>query len=242
MSTLIFFINRVWGCEGIDYHFVPDAKLKQELVNNRGISGNRIFVTGIPVDDSFVPPIKRRRTTPPYHILVSGGNGGLGDIFSFLQGMNSTSEFRYSILCGNNEKLFKKIASWGMNNIQPLSYISSRKDMNDLYDQADAIITKPGGVTISEAFIKKLPIFIHSALPGQEEINREYLTSKGLVYQLSPDHPISEQLLSVLNDEAKQTRWRKQVEFYHQELETKAWQKILEFTKETEIPSAKIKV
>ena len=43
--------------------------------------------------------------------------------------------------------------------------------MNELYSMADAIITKPGGVTISEALKKGLPIFIHSALPGQEEIN-----------------------------------------------------------------------
>lgn len=106
--------------------------------------------------------------------------------------------------------------------------------MNALYDRVDAIITKPGGVTISEALTKKLPIFIHSMLPGQEEINHRYLMSRGLVYELSLDRPIREQLLSVLNDEVKQTRWRKHIEVYNQKLETKAWQKILEFIKENE--------
>ena len=37
--------------------------------------------------------------------------------------------------------------------------------MSALYDQVDAIMTKPGGVTISEVFQKQLPIFVHHYLP-----------------------------------------------------------------------------
>jgi processive 1,2-diacylglycerol beta-glucosyltransferase len=164
-----FFINKVWGLDAIDFHFVPNTDSKQLLINSQGIPGNRIFVTGIPVDESFVPGDQKRRTTPPYHVLVSGGNGGLGDIFNLVQGIKSASKFRYFILCGNNNKLFHKIISWGFENVQPLSYMSSRKEMNALYDRADAIITKPGGVTVSEALAKKLPIFIHSALLGKKK-------------------------------------------------------------------------
>ena len=57
--------------------------------------------------------------------------------------------------------------------------------MNELYSMADAIITKPGGVTISEALKKGLPIFIHSALPGQEEINLKLLKKLKLVHELN---------------------------------------------------------
>lgn len=227
-----FFINKIWGRNGIDYHFVPNTELKQELIDNHGIPAKRIFITGIPIHESFIPTDKKPRTAPPYHVLISGGNAGLGDILSLLQGMTNTLEFHYSVLCGNNNKLFKHIASLGSRNIQPHSYISSRKEMNELYNQADAIITKPGGVTVTEALIKKLPIFIYSALPGQEEINRQYLRSKGLVYELSTDYSIKEQLLSVLTDEAVQTSWRTQVQVFHERLETKAWQKLLEFTEE----------
>lgn len=228
-----FFINNVWGRTGIDYHFVPDVPLKQQLMQTQMIPEDRIFITGIPVDECFIPSEKQRKISPPYHVLISGGNAGLGDILDLLQEIKHSSEFRYSILCGNNKKLFREIASWDINNIQPLSYISSRMDMNDLYDQVDAIITKPGGVTVSEALMKRVPILIHTTLPGQEEINCKYLTSQGLAYMLSPDPPIREQLLGVLNDESKQSRWRKQVEVYCQRLETRAWKKILELTEKT---------
>ena len=56
--------------------------------------------------------------------------------------------------------------------------------MNKLYDQVDAIITKPGGVTVSEALRKRLPIFVHSTLPGQEQINLHVLKSQKLVFEL----------------------------------------------------------
>ena len=58
--------------------------------------------------------------------------------------------------------------------------------MNKLYDQVDAIVTKPGGVTVSEALRKRLPIFVHSVLPGQEQINLQFLKSQKLVFELDP--------------------------------------------------------
>ncbi|MCB6704879.1 hypothetical protein LI092_10315, partial [Streptococcus parasanguinis] len=77
-----------------------------------------------------------------------------------------------------------------MKHIIPVPYIQSRKEMSRLYDEADAIITKPGGVTISEVIQKKLPIFIHSVLPGQEEINLAFLKQHGLVFELDFTKPV----------------------------------------------------
>jgi processive 1,2-diacylglycerol beta-glucosyltransferase len=57
--------------------------------------------------------------------------------------------------------------------------------MNDLYDQIDAILTKPGGVTISESLFKRKPIMIYDALPGQEEINLKQLKDLSLVFHLN---------------------------------------------------------
>lgn len=53
--------------------------------------------------------------------------------------------------------------------------------MNRLYEQATGIMTKPGGVTISECLQKRLPVFIYHALPGQEEMNLNLLHERKLV-------------------------------------------------------------
>lgn len=222
-----FFINRLWGIEGIDYHFVPDEHIKTELINKHKVNPKRIFVTGIPIDECFQPRIAYQ-PSPPYHILISGGSGGLGDIQHFITSLPEEKNYYFSILCGNNKKLFKEVFSLKLNNVKPLSYISSRETMNALYNEADAIITKPGGVTLSEALIKRLPIFIHSTLPGQEEINRDYLSSKKLIYILDQNQPVTQQLDYFFNNKSEQHSWRQKVENYLNQIECPAWQKIAE--------------
>lgn len=223
-----FFVNEVWGQTGIDYHFVPDRAVKSELLAKHKIPDDRIIVTGIPIDESFTNRYTTMRKKPPYKILISGGNGGLGDISNLLKKVTNCSEFIFMVLCGNNIRLFKRLMSWGLEHIKPLPYISSSIEINRLYDQADAMITKPGGVTISEALQKRLPTFVHSTLPGQEEINLRNLSSKGLVYTLDLDRPIGGQLLRVLNNESELILFRDRVQEFHQSLDARAWEKILE--------------
>jgi processive 1,2-diacylglycerol beta-glucosyltransferase len=223
-----FFINKLWGIKGIDYHFVPDQYLKAELIAKHGVNPTRIYITGIPVDECFLSKKKNIRNSPPFHILISGGSSGLGDIQNLITCLSDNDNYTYSILCGNNKKLYKEIFSLKLNYLKPLPYISSRETMNALYDEASALITKPGGVTISEALIKRVPIFIHSSLPGQEEINKEYLLNKNLAYILKPEHNISEQLDNFFQNKKEQNLWHKRVNDYLKQIETPAWQNILE--------------
>lgn len=231
-----FFVNRLWGLEGIDYHFVPDQHIKAELAAKHGINPQNIFITGIPIDECFIPQSKNK-FSPPYHILITGGSGGLGDIQNLSSTLTHSQEFYFSVLCGSNKKLYKEIFSLKSNHIKPLSYISSRETMNALYNEAQAIITKPGGVTISEALHKKLPIFIHSSLPGQEDINKDYLLNKKLVYDLDQSCNITEQLQEFFLDEKEQKLWNKRVNNYLSQTNDPAWQKILEIIIRTPLKS-----
>jgi UDP-N-acetylglucosamine:LPS N-acetylglucosamine transferase len=222
-----FFVNQIWGKQEIEYHFVPDSASKYELSTRYKIPEKRIIITGIPIDESFTYRYKPVRKKSCYKILIAGGNGGLGDIYTLLQKVKDSTELFFLVLCGSNKRLFEMLKSLRSNHIMPFPYLSSSAEVNYMYEQADAIITKPGGVTISEALQKRLPIFIHSTLPGQEEFNLKNLTSKGLVYTLDMDQPIGEQLLRVLNNESELSLFRKRVDQFYQNIDTRAWEKIL---------------
>lgn len=56
----------------------------------------------------------------------------------------------------------------------------------ELMDMSDFIITKPGGMTIAEALVKKLPIFLMLPIPGQEERNLSFLIRNGAAVDLNP--------------------------------------------------------
>lgn len=223
-----FFINHIWGTVGIDYHFVPDTWHKEQLIEKHGLSPQRVAVTGIPVAGNF-ELVEQRQFTRPYNVVVSGGSNGLGRIGEFLQKTSAAAGIKYWVLCGKNQTLYDEISSWGKDYIKPLPYISSREEMDQLLDKADAIVTKPGGVTVSEALTKLLPIFVHSALPGQEEFNLEYLQSQGLVFRLkAADSTWEQQLLEVLESRWKLARWQKQVQSYRMRLEGSAVDKAAE--------------
>ncbi|MBS4196796.1 MGDG synthase family glycosyltransferase [Lederbergia citri] len=194
-----FFINDVWGREGIDYHFVPNQKVKNDLIHKNDIPEDQIYVTGIPTAEQIEESFRTRKTNTRYRVLVSGGSVGLGNIMDLMKQQKDGSDVEYLVLCGKNQHLFRKIEKLNNPNIYPLPYITSRNEMNQLYDEVDAIVTKPGGVTISEAMKKRLPIFIHSALPGQEEINLQQLKELKLVNELKQNQSLSEQITDFFN-------------------------------------------
>ncbi|QOR68741.1 galactosyldiacylglycerol synthase [Cytobacillus suaedae] len=209
-----FFMNDVWGKEMIDYHFVSDVWMKGDLMNIYRIPEQKIFVTGIPVDEQFTLSNAKSQHNKQVSILLSGGSAGLGNIKDLFEKVKSDERIKLYVLCGNNQKLFESLLSLNNSNIQPLPYISSRKEMNQLYNMVDAIITKPGGVTVSEAIKKKLPIFIHSALPGQEEINLKHLIDRGIVFMLDQKKNIGDQIIKVLSNQPKVIQNNRLIERY----------------------------
>lgn len=214
-----FFINDVWGREGIDFHFAPCEAVKNNLMLTHGITENQIIVTGIPTDEHFEKKCSSQNDDSKIHVLVSGGNVGLGNIMELLQQQSTDSEIEFHVLCGKNKKLYQKIEKLNVQNIHPLPYVSSREKMNELYSKVDAIITKPGGVTISEALKKGLPIFINSALPGQEEINLKLLKKLKLVQILNDTQSLEEQIKEFFQDSSSMGQFQTSLQAYLREVE-----------------------
>lgn len=223
-----FFINSVWGKDGIDVHFLPSQEVKETLIRTHNIPSERMIVTGIPVHEQISKTAHRFINVNQPKILIAGGNSGLGGILKLSAELKKSTHFDFLVLCGNNKKLYNEILSWDLDHIKPLPYLSSRSDMNKLYEEVDAIITKPGGVTISEALRKRLPVFVHSFLPGQEEINLTYLKKQGLVFALEHQASLEDQLLGILKDPIKMNDWEQSINDYQNEIELEEPEKMVE--------------
>lgn len=225
-----FFVNQLWGLSHIDYHFTPTQEVKQFL-SDQGIQDKRIFVTGIPVHPFYMKDDTHIETkdSTPYTIIISGGSLGTGNIKKLVKKLKPSGKVYYNVLCGENKKLFQFLQSINSPYITPLPYISCKKEMNELYSKASGIITKPGGVTISETLRKQLPIFIYSVLPGQEEINLHTLKNKELVVPLeNSDQDLEGKILSYLTSHQWNNHRQKQYHSYLKSLENKSIKDILE--------------
>lgn len=217
-----YFIHRFWGVEHIDFHFVPSHPMKKFL-NNKGVSDERIFITGIPIHLKINKHTSIPATKSISSVLISGGNLGVGAIEELIKKIiedKPKKQMQYYVLCGKNKNLYAKLSSMKISHLIPFPYIDCRDKMNELYNQIDAIITKPGGVTISESLFKRKPIFIYDALPGQEEINLQYLKDLGLVFHLNKQE-IPDQLLSILQDRTEMNQYQNSVANYHSYIHSK---------------------
>ena len=53
-------------------------------------------------------------------------------------------------------------------------------EISDLMASSDIIVSKPGGLTTTEAMLKGTPMIIPYTYPGQEEDNAKFLESTGM--------------------------------------------------------------
>lgn len=209
-----YFINTVWGTANTDLHLVPSHSLK-DFLRLRNVLPERIIVTGIPVH----PRIARKKnendklSTSPFHVLVSGGNLGVGSIEKILKNNQYSGKIKYYVLCGKNENLFKSIQRLRCPFLVPISYISSREEMNNLYEQMDAMLTKPGGITISECIRKKIPLCLLDALPGPEEKNEQYLLKEKLAIKMNL-HDLENSLLLFLENKMERQQFQNRLSNY----------------------------
>lgn len=71
----------------------------------------------------------------------------------------------------------------------------------DKYMQiSDLIITKPGGLTVSEALACNLPMAIFNAIPGQEEENADFLIDNNMAVRIEKGATCAETIRSLLSN------------------------------------------
>jgi 1,2-diacylglycerol 3-beta-galactosyltransferase len=182
-------VHRFWMTRKADVVVVPSAEARQ-LCISKGLDPRRVHVAGLPVSPRFTGPLRgvekkqlRERLgldDETTLLLVSGGEGAgrLGAQAKSLDGAGLGLQLL--VVCGRNEKLRKKLeaSSWG-GNVHVYGFVDN---MPELMQASDAIVTKAGPGTISEALISGLPIFLTGYVPGQEEGNVKYVTGQGVGY------------------------------------------------------------
>lgn len=180
-----------WKLDAIDAFIVAHECIKDDMVK-MGLRPSSIHVCGIPVSERFSKNNADRRiclaklglSNKPT-VLVMGGSLGLGNIeLVFRSLLYIKQDLQIVVVTGNNKKLQQQLEAFsqGYDNIRILGYTER---VSELMSAANLIITKPGGITISEALVKKLPICIIDPIPGQEERNAKFLRNSGAAFRLT---------------------------------------------------------
>ena len=102
------------------------------------------------------------------------------------------------LVCGNNAKLKKRIDK--MDAKHPIYNYGFTDKVSLLMDAADCIVSKPGGLTSSEALAKGLPMIIANPIPGQEDRNVEFLLNNGAAFKVSSTFPVDEAVYQMFSN------------------------------------------
>jgi processive 1,2-diacylglycerol beta-glucosyltransferase len=185
-----------WAYRNVDGYFVATEETRAQLIE-RGVSPEIIRVTGIPVDPIVTIP-KDRATArithnlPPGRPVITLFGGGLAsrDVRIMLEGLLHTPiTGTVIVVAGRNEDLLANLADLRGSERLELRMLGFVNYVDDLIVASDVVITKAGGLTVTEILARGTPMIIIEPIPGQEESNADYLAAVGAAISIRlPEH------------------------------------------------------
>lgn len=172
-----------WEETNCDYYVVPHKDLIPEFASC-GIPEEKLLPLGIPVRPAFARPASkedvRRHLGLPENaplFLVMSGSMGFGKVHLLAHELVSRLENgeQAVIICGNNKKRMRSLRLQFHKNPN-VHIIGFTRHVAEYMAAADVLFTKPGGLSSTEAAVRRVPLVHTDPIPGCETKNRAFLS------------------------------------------------------------------
>jgi processive 1,2-diacylglycerol beta-glucosyltransferase len=210
-----FDVHRLWLQPSMHGYFAATDEVAFRL-RQRGIGAAEVIVSGIPIMPVFAEPLDRDMCVReagldparPVLLLTSGG-AGIGGGADVIERLLRTAPMAQIIaLAGRNQRLldsYQRLAADHPASVRAVGYTTS---IERLMAASDVIITKPGGLTVSECLAVGRPMIVISPIPGQEERNADFLLEHGLALKANDGAALEFRVRTLLDDPARLTAMR----------------------------------
>ncbi len=220
-----FDLHGRWIHSGVDRYYVATDDLKAEMIS-RGIAEDRIRVSGIPVKPEFnhqhpageerlIGPLQDlftdNRTGKTTVLLMAGAYGSMQGVREVIERFMALERYRVIAVCGRNRELYRALHEQlpPHPDVHLLEYV---EQVAALMRKCDCIVTKPGGITLSEALACRLPVFVYRPVPGQELNNARYLAQKGVACIARTPAELTEEIDALFRDPHRLTELRQKID------------------------------
>ena len=193
LSTRCYYVSTDYTCipfleeTDMDVVFTPHADLSAQFVR-RGVRAEKLVPVGIPVRDEYLEhqdPADARAllglpANLPCYLLMTGGEGG-GDAVTLTRKLLErlkNRDARIVILTGHNTGLQSALESRFGGDLRVLA-VPFTERVSLYMDACDVLLTKPGGLSSTEAAVKGVPL-VHVANPGVEALNAQFFAERGM--------------------------------------------------------------
>ncbi|MDD4690643.1 MGDG synthase family glycosyltransferase [Eubacterium aggregans] len=178
-----FCIPAAWMHPATTKYYVACQNVEDTLVSH-GTPSDHIVKTGIPVRSAFYHPCDKAEIARKYGLdpkrqtllICAGTHGVLKDLGSICADIQRHDDLQTIVICGRNKHLYNELSAQRFQNTTILGFVS---DIHELYYLADMMVTKPGGITLSEVVVTGLPTILYKPTPGQEGENAQWFKNQG---------------------------------------------------------------
>ena len=205
-----FHFHAFWITRAFHWYFVAqeDDKIHMEGL---GLPGDRIEVTGIPLEPDFARPVDKAAVLREIGLnperptlLVAGGALGLSPALAVTRRLLQLDrDFQAVLVCGKNEDLRRDIGELVAGREDRFRVMGYTDRMPDLMGAATLLLSKPGGPTTAEALARGLPMVILDPIGGQEERNSDVLLEAGAAVKCTEVTVLNHKLQRLLDDPAR---------------------------------------
>lgn len=220
-ATLVtdYTVHSQWVHPHCDMYMVAAPDVAEEIVAMRGIKPGRIVTTGLPVDPKFSVRHERAAAATEFHLdadvftilVVAGAAGampGAKDQLDALLKLGGSWQAVY--VCGKNERLFKAVSAAVPKRLKNRIHVSGfTTRLEVLMSASDVLVTKAGGLTVSEALVEGIPMVIYRPIPGQEEANTNYLVKHDAALIADDPKTLTVALGSLVSDPVRAQEMRR---------------------------------
>lgn len=207
-----FNVHPFWIVNGVDQYIVAAEVTKREVCGF-GIDEDKIKTFGIPVHSKFSKAIDKEMLRKKFAIqedrftvLVITAAFGLGPIEKIVDLLRE--DVQLLVVCGTNNNLYKRLSGKSYAAVKIFGFMDN---IEELMMASDIIITKPGGLTISESLAVGLPMIFTSAIYGQETKNAIILENYGIGVKPANLPALREKVLSYKNNTARLSNIREKI-------------------------------
>lgn len=212
--------HSTWIQNEIDYYIVGHEYVKELLVYE-GVNGEKVKSFGIPVEKSFLDHRDKETvltelglSPDKLTVLLMGGSFGAGNIKETLEDLLTIDrDFQVLVVTGRNEHLKDKLSKMLDSTIQDknICLLGYTDKMNDILASIDVLISKPGGLTTTEALLNDVPMIVPYFIPGQEEENLDFLTNCGAALRTTKKYSLPVLLKVLIDDPSRLDMLRKNI-------------------------------
>lgn len=210
--------HRTYFVPYIDAYVLAEPQMAEKLINEYDVDKSIIYPLGIPIFDRFSQPFdkaeicKREGLDPNLPtVLLMAGSFGVTSVLKFYKSLvMQKKQMQFIVITGRNKHLYSHLEEimeeLNAQDCTKLLYFVD--NVEDYMHISDLIVTKPGGLTVTESLACRLPLAIYNAFPGQERDNAEFLVKTGAAIMLDKTNG-AEQVCRLLSNPDKLTEMKK---------------------------------